>query len=197
VSDLRKAAVPLVVLGGVLAGVCGFQPMYVVTQTVSRETWTFTTSLWGTRTYASTEVYVESLMSDAVPVLLTAVLMVVAAVLTLRDGKVARAARVGVIGAAGAFAGIVLAFVIVAIQQEERANGYDFGGQTTIELTYLPGIYLLSAAAIIAIVGAALAQRPRPVAQPEPDEEAVVVHQFMDDDTPPFGIAMPHEEEAR
>jgi len=56
-------------------------------------------------------------------------------------------------------------------------------------MTYLPGFYVLSAAAVVALVGAVLAQRAHQVVQP--DEEAVVVHQFMDDDTPPFGIAMP------
>ncbi len=65
-----------------------------------------------------------------------------------------------------------------------------------ITLTCSPGLYLLTAAAIIGLIGAALAQHAQPVPQSEPGDEAVV-HQFTDDDTPPFGIAMSQEEEAR
>ncbi|KOV81511.1 hypothetical protein [Nocardia sp. NRRL S-836] len=42
------------------------------------------------------------------------------------------------------------------------------------------------------IAAVVLVHRPRqPVGEPE--EEAVVVHRFVDDDTPPFGIVVPVE----
>ena len=65
------------------------------------------------------------------------------------------------------------------------------------ELNILGGTYLLGLAAVSGLVGAVLAQHRHEVPEPEDeDEDAVVVHQLDDDDdTPPFGIEIPGDEE--
>lgn len=195
--DRRKVAVSLVALGGVLTAVGTGLDMYRVVQKMTPEVWEFTTSLWGTKSTTSGYMQVDTLVSDALPVLFSAVLMVVAVVLTLRGGKVAPAARLCVLGAAGALFGVVVSFVVGVLQENEIRAAYASRSPYTAEMTLLPGFYLLAAAAVIALVGAVLVQRLEPAVelQEEDDEEAVVVHQFMDDDdTPPFGLAIPLDE---
>jgi len=195
VIDRQRVPVLLVVLGGVLAVVSGFQDMYVVTEKSQMGTWTFTTSLWGMETDLEGYPNMDTVVSAAWPVLITAVLMAVAAVLTLRGGKIASAARPGVMGTASAFAGVVVAFMVGAFYEDEMRTSFDDSTSSVkVEMSYLPGFYLLAVSAAVALAGAVLAQRLQPVQRAQPDEEeAVVVHQFMDDDTPPFGIAIPVE----
>lgn len=160
--DRRQVAVLLVVLGGMFAVISSYQDMYVFTHNVYTETWTFTTSLWGWRSNLPGDLYLEPVAGQAWPVLIFAGLMVAAAVLTLRGWA---AARVGLLAAAGGFCGVVAAFVVGGIHENELAGFRE--PDTTKTITYLPGFYLLIAAAILGMVGAVLAQRVRRPAQLE------------------------------
>jgi len=62
-------------------------------------------------------------------------------------------------------------------EEELMTSVYEIPGHA-YRMTYLPGLYLLVAGAVIGLIGATLAQRRQPV---------------HDDDTPPFGIALPIE----
>jgi hypothetical protein len=82
------------------------------------------------------------------------------------------------------------------LRDQEVMNAYNAALAPLYAYHFNSGLYLLIAAAVLGLAGAVLAQRPRP-AVPEPDEESVVVHRMMDDDTPPFGIAVPVTGEPR
>ncbi len=191
----RGLAVGLVVLGGTLTAASCFTDLYTTYQQgpVAFRNWI---SLWGTRTDRPVGPEVDTVLNAGVPVVIAAALMVVAAVLVLspRLPKVSRTARVTAVVAAGALAGIVLAFVVGVLQEEEFMGSLYGTPGHEYRTTYLPGLYLLVAGALAGLVGAMLTQwphQPRPVG--EPGREAVVVHRFTDDDTPPFGIAVPVE----
>lgn len=130
------------------------------------------------------------------PVIIAALCMVVAAVLVVRE----RTSFVGspvAMGAAGALAGIVFLYVLQVRREKEVMAAWPVEDGQRPELSFLGGTYLLAVAAVIGLVGAVLAQRKRQAEEPdEVDKEAVVVHQLdSDDDTPPFGIAIPGEEQ--
>ncbi|ANZ38786.1 hypothetical protein BBK82_24705 [Lentzea guizhouensis] len=178
-------------LGGLLAVVSSLLDMRVAVHDDRDFDRRYVTTLFGTKSEASGLPYVEGLYNQGFAVLLTVAVMVVAAVLA---GRGVRAARVATLAAASVFAGVVVAFVVSALHEEELIKAYAALSSFRYEVTYLPGTYLLVLAAVVGLVGAVLVHRAparHPAAQPE---EAVVVHQFTDDDTPPFGIAMPNVE---
>jgi hypothetical protein len=188
----RGLGAGLVVLGGALTAISCFADLYTTYEHGPVPSSRSTISLWGGESGLRGIPEVNTVVNTGVPVVVATALMVVAAVLTVpRLPRINGIARVTTMVAAGALAGIVLAFVVGALHEEELMSprygipGYEF------QVTYLPGLYLLVAGALAGLVGAVLAQRPqqpRPV--DEPEGEAVVVHQLTDDDTPPFGIAV-------
>lgn len=173
----------MVVLGGVLAGVASSMSMYEFVHEMNGTKSAITMSLFGVVLDEPEAVHRGTLISNAWPVLGFAVLMVVAAVFTLKGRW---AARVWLLGAAGALAGVAFAILAGAVQDAERVDAMSAEG-INMTTTYLPGMYLLIAAAVVGMVGAVLAQRV-------PLVRAVVVE---DVDTPPFGIEVLKVEEAR
>ena len=116
-----------------------------------------------------------------VPVVVAAVLLVVAGVLVLASPRlpvrVALAARVGAVVAAGLLVGAVWTvgqMVRAATEESDPVGG-------TLVATAGTGMWLLIAAAVVAVAGALLVQqRPEvPVYQPLDDD---------DTDTPPMGV---------
>ena len=189
-GDRGKPAAVLLVLAGVLAGVGNLLPMYTAMHTSPVEAFAFSGGLWEHAVVTSpTGGGVNPLLNVGAPVLFTAVVTVVAGLLALRRDRVAPPARVVALGAASAFLGVVLAYTVSVLRDEEMINAFDAGLSPSFDFHFNTGLYLLALAAVLGLAGAVLAQRPRP-ALPEPDENAVVVHQVMDDDTPPFGIAI-------
>ena len=115
-----------------------------------------------------------------------AVLAAIGALAQLRSPRVAAIGRFGVLTAFGIVVGTLWAAV--------ETLGTLFGGgspstsATTTEEFVGTGTWLVGAAALALLVGAAVAHDwPAPVPRPA----GVSVYQVDDDDTPPFGIAIP------
>lgn len=187
----------LVLLGAGLAVVGSFQDTY---STVfpgdgqgQRSSTRFSTSLWVITSNVGGSGPDDAFYAAGWPVVIAAVLMAVAVVLMVRNGRTALVGRPLVMAASGLLAGIVLFYVHQVRHEQELMRAWQDGG-LNYELTFQAGTYLLVAGAIVGLVGAAFAQR---VQRPEKvEEEGVVVHQLgNDDDTPPFGIAIAYEEQ--
>ena len=197
--DRRKIGPILLLVGAGLATVASFQDTYgTVYPGFGGPEQKMTTTLWiVVRDPAFGEPPQDAYNAGGLPVIIAAALMVVAAVLLVRK----RTSFVGTpaaMGAAGALAGIVLMYVLQVWREKELMAGMVLPDGQTAVLSFLGGTYVLVAAAVIGLVGAVLAQRGQPPeeAEEEVDEEAVVVHQLDDgDDTPPFGLAIPAEEQ--
>ncbi|MEU7478087.1 hypothetical protein AB0A63_19030 [Lentzea sp. NPDC042327] len=183
-TDRRRTAALLVVLGGALAGAGATRDVFVETEVSQQIVITSTTSLWGTRSSAPSPLPDGGVFSEGLPIVVAAVLMVVAVVCTLREGRTAAVARPAVLVAAGVFAGLVLTFAVGVLRRAELANALIASSPWHYEQHLLPGFPLLVAAAVAGLAGAVLAQRPAP--EPEP--------LGADDDTPPFGIAVGQQE---
>ncbi|MCP2246792.1 hypothetical protein [Lentzea aerocolonigenes] len=191
--DRRKIASVLLVLGALLTAFASFQNTYGTVYQYGRGLdQSFTTTLWIVKGAPQTSSVDDAYYAAGGPVMITAVLALVAVVLMLRE----RSAFIGrplAMGAAGALAGVVFFYVAQIQHEKEMMSYWPTGDGQSYELNYFAGTYLLGAGAIIAVIGAALAQqRPQPVVQQIDDEDAVVVHQLdHDDDTPPFGTEIP------
>ncbi|KOV81510.1 hypothetical protein ADL03_29380 [Nocardia sp. NRRL S-836] len=184
-------------LAGVLAGVSNLLPMYTVMHTSPVDAFAWDGSLWvPSSATPAAERDVSPLLNAGTPVLVTLVVAVVAGLLALRRDRIAPPARVVALAAAAAFLGAVVAYGVGVLRDEEMVNAFDAGATPPFAYHFNSGFYLLVAAAVLALTGAVLVQRPRPAA-PEPDDDAVVVHQMTDDDTPPFGLAIPMTGEPR
>lgn len=195
--DRAKVAPVLLVLGAGLAAVASFSETYrTFYPGFGGPEQTFTTTLWVVVAEPPTGGPDSAYNAAGWPVLLAAVVMVVAAVLLVRE----RTAFVGApvaMGVAGVLAGVVLLYVLQVRRERAVMESWPVQDSERPELSFLGGTYLLVGAAVVGLAGAVLAQRRRPVVQVvEQDEEAVVVHQLgSDDDTPPFGIAILGEQE--
>lgn len=184
-TDRRKIAPALLLLAAVSVAVGSFQDTYGLVFRGGQLYPSVSTSLWGVTSGTPEADRPDTAVHYAagMPVVICAVLLVVAAVLAFRGRGRALALVV-----AGALAGIVFYYVIQVLHEEELRASWP-GGAGAFEFYFGAGTYLLAAGAVIGLAGAALAQRK----QPQP-EEAVVVHQLdADDDTPPFGIERQQE----
>jgi hypothetical protein len=97
-------------------------------------------------------------------------------------------------------AGVLFLFVVQVWELQELIESQPPRGTSKDELLYHGGFYLLVVAAVAGLVGAGLAQwrSPEPVVEEDDEGDGVVVHQLgADDDTPPFGIAIPGDDEQR
>ncbi|MFI6099541.1 hypothetical protein ACIA8G_28630 [Lentzea sp. NPDC051213] len=197
--DRRKVAMVLLLVGAGLAAVASFQDTY---KTVYRDRdfgqeQTISTTLWIITSDMPANNDRTAYFAAGWPVMIAVIVMVLSVVLIARD-RTAHVGRPLAVGAAGALAGSVLFYVLQLERVKAILAEWGSVGSQSQELNYLTGSYLLVGAAIIGLVGAALAQQRQQV-QPEVDddeEEEVVVHQLgNDDDTPPFGIAMPPQDE--
>ncbi|MFD4670990.1 hypothetical protein ACFWNN_14740 [Lentzea sp. NPDC058450] len=202
--DRRKLAPVLLGLAALLAAVSSLQPTYsMVYKGFGPLDLKIVTSLWTTNSEPPDGPPDQpALFAAGWPVVWSLVIIVVAVVLLVRD-RTAFAGRPLAAGGAGFLAGVVFLYV-TELRSMERIIRSQVPPQTDAresqELVYHSALYLLVVAAVIAVVGAALAQRrhPEPAETEEEDDEnedGVVVHQLgNDDDTPPFGLAIPHDE---
>lgn len=162
-SRRGKVAALLVVLGGVLAAVGSAQDMFRAGQASRGDEMAYVRSLWGVRAPGTDFVDVQTAMNAGVAVVFTAVLMVVAVAFTLRRGKVGRNGRVATLATVSVFVGVVLAYVVGVVREEETVRSIEGQTLSTYAVSYLPGWYLLVASAVVALIGAVLAQRTEPV----------------------------------
>lgn len=196
--DRRRIAPILLVVAAGLAAVGSFEDTYRTSYPGyggSGEQ-VLSTNLWIVTADPPVGLPQELYNAAGFPVIITAVLMVVAAVFLMRR-RTSFAAPVAM-GAAGALAGMVLLYVLQVRREKAVILSWPVAEEEKPELSVLGGTYLLVAAALVGLVGAALAQRGQQPEETEEevDEEAVVVHQLDDDDdTPPFGIAIIGEEQ--
>ncbi|SDN30558.1 hypothetical protein SAMN04488074_14510 [Lentzea albidocapillata subsp. violacea] len=197
--DRRKTAWVLLALGAVLSVVASLQAVFSTVYKGFGSDLTITWSLWATRSVPQDEAAGQSaLFAAGWPVVVSAIVMAVAVVFVVRE-RTAFVGRPLAMGGAGLLAGVVLLYVVQVWELERVINAQPQAGAGQDELLYHGGFYLLMVAAVAGLVGAVLAQRrsPEPVAEDD-DGEAVVVHQLgSDDDTPPFGLAIPHDDEQR
>lgn len=193
--DRRRIAVLLLLLGAALAVVGSFQDTYRTVYRSNGPEQLTTSTLW---MYVTSDPYVgegqDAYNASAWPVVGAAVLILVAAVLVLAE-RTAFIGRPAAMAAAGGLFAIVLVYVLQLRADAKRMSEWRFEDGLSAELNILGGTYLLGLAAVIGLAGAVLAQGRHEVPEPE-DEDAVVVHQLDDDDdTPPFGIEIPGDEE--
>ncbi|ANZ38787.1 hypothetical protein BBK82_24710 [Lentzea guizhouensis] len=167
------------VLGAALTAVASLNDLYTSGHEGPAPFATQTVSLWGAKSDAVGDPDVTTVMNAGVPVLLAAAVMVVAAVLTLVPApRTIGTARTTTMIAAGGLVGLVLAFVVGVLHEEElMSSAYDMPGHT-YRMSYLPGLYLLAAGGLVGLIGAVLVQRRQPT---------------DDDHTPPSGTAVPAE----
>jgi hypothetical protein len=195
VIDRRKSALVLVLVGSGLAVLGSFQDTYSTAYDKGPEA--FTTTLWTVTSKRPLNWSTDTNYANGYPMVVAVALMVAAVVFLTRGGKAATIARPVMLAAAGGLAGIVLTYVFQLLHEEKFVNSMPADGlQYTYMLTFRSGTYLLVAGAVIGLVGAALVQQVQPQPEEADDDQEVVVHQLgSDDDTPPFGIAMPEQGE--
>ncbi|SMD16965.1 hypothetical protein [Lentzea albidocapillata] len=198
--DSRKTAWVLLALGAVLSVVASLQDVFSTVYKGFGSDLTVTWTLWAIRSAPQEGVAGQSaLFAAGWPVVVSAVVMAVAVVFVVRE-RTAFVGRPLAMGGAGLLAGVVLLYVVQVWELERGINAQPQSGAGKDELLYNGGFYLLMVAAVAALVGAVLVQRrsPEPVAEDDDEGEEVVVHQLdSDDDTPPFGLAIPHDDEQR
>ncbi|WP_439660522.1 hypothetical protein ACSHWB_02800 [Lentzea sp. HUAS TT2] len=198
--DRRKVSWVLLVLGALLAVIGSLQAVFSTVYKGFGTDLISTHTLWVTTSNPQDKAVDQpALFAAGWPVVMTAVAMGVAVVLLARD-ETAFVGRPLAMGAAGALLGVVFLYVgqVWGLEELITSQPQTRGGQD--ELRYHQGFYLLLVAAVAGLAGAVLAQRREVVAavDDDGDEDGVVVHQLDgDDDTPPFGIAMPGEDEER
>ena len=195
-TDRGKIAALLLVLGAGLAVVGSFEDTYrTVYHSGFGPDQTFTTTMWIVSSDPADGPRRPAYYAVGWPLIGAAVVMVVAAVLTLRHRTV-QIGKAVALAAAGVLAGVVLTYWFQVRHEEEIINTWPAQGGPQAGLNVLEGMYLLLAGAMTCLVGAALTQRKQEPPQPEEDDDEVVVHQLdSDDDTPPFGIVMPEQEQ--
>lgn len=192
--DRGKTAALLLMLGAGLAVVGSFEDTYRTSYRGLGPEQTLTTNLWIVVSDPPHGPERESYYAVGWPVIGTAVLMVLAAVLMLTR-RTAHVAKTVALAAAGVLAGVVLTYWVQVRHEEEIISAWPAEGGPTAVLDVLGGMYVLIAGAVVGLTGAVIAQR-RQEEPTQEQEEDVVVHQLdADDDTPPFGIVMPEQEQ--
>ncbi|MCR3753379.1 hypothetical protein [Lentzea californiensis] len=198
--DRRKISWVLLALGAVLSVVASLQAVFSTVYDGLGTDLTVSTTLWITTSDPQNgPVEQPALFAAGWPVVVSAIVMAVSVALMVRE-RTAFVGRPLAVGGAGALAGVVFLFVVQVKGLEELVASQQQSGSRNDEMHYHGGFYLLMVAAVVGLVGAALAQRrsPEPVAEDDDEGEEVVVHQLGgDDDTPPFGLAIPHDDEQR
>ncbi|WP_394616749.1 hypothetical protein JNUCC0626_45185 [Lentzea sp. JNUCC 0626] len=199
--DRRRISIGLLVLAALLAAVGTLQPMFSIVYRGFSYRMTVTTTLWNTTSDPEDGPPDQAAIFSAGWPVVIAVLLVAAAVVLLARERTAFVGRPLAMGGAGALAGVVFFYVVLVRELAANVSDPQFQSENdNNEVRYHGGFYLLVVTAIIGLVGAALAQQrmaPAEVEEEDDDEneDGVVVHQLdADDDTPPFGLAIPHDE---
>lgn len=196
--ERRKIAWVLLALGAVLAVIGSLQDVFSTVYKGFGTDLRSTSTLWVTTSNPQDgAVEQAALFAAGWPVVVAAIMMTVAVVLLARQ-ETAFAGRPLAMGGAGALAGVLFLYVFQLRELKELIDSEPPRGSGKDELLYHDGFYLLLVAAVVGLVGAVLAQRrsPEPAVEDEDEGDGVVVHQLdSDDDTPPFGIAIPDDDE--
>ena len=185
------------VLGVVAAGLgvtATFLSAYTVQVVANGRTWRFEATSWVVERDDFRDLLLLEPLEFGEPAVAAALVMALSAVLAFRVPAV----RVGSLLGAGVLAGILFLYVFQLRELKELIDSEPPRGSGKDELLYHDGFYLLLIAAAAGLVGAVLAQRrnPEPAVEDEDEGDGVVVHQLdSDDDTPPFGIAIPDDDE--
>jgi len=194
----RLLGVVLLVVAGVVAVVGTFQPLYLDGIGHGTPTpWAAVTS-WEYVFFTMPEGMdfgpVQS-PQYAVPIVVAAVLLAVAAALAFLPEAQRLAARYLAIAGTGLLAGAVWAAVTAVMAAVGNMAMQPEGGYTT---TVGEGVVMLGASVVVAVVGVVLLHARRP--PPRPDGPAVYRVDGVEDDdtdTPPFGIPVAEVEVAR
>ncbi|SFR28685.1 hypothetical protein SAMN04488564_114249 [Lentzea waywayandensis] len=196
--DRRKIAWVLLTLAAVVSVVASLQDVFSTVYKGFGTDLRSTSTLWITTSNPQDGPAEQpAFFAAGWPVMISAILMAVAVVLLVRQ-ETAFVGRPLAMGGAGALAGVVLLYVFQVWELQELIDSQPPRGSSKDELLYHDGFYLLVIAAVAGLVGAGLAQRrsSEPVVEDEDEGDGVVVHQLgNDDDTPPFGIAIPDDDE--
>ncbi|MCX2952041.1 hypothetical protein [Lentzea sp. NEAU-D7] len=199
-TDRRKISWVLLALGAVLSVVASLEEVFSTVYKGFGSDLTVTWTLWATRSDSQDgPVGQSALFAAGWPVVVSAIVLGVAVAFLVRE-QTAFVGRPLAMGGAGLLAGVVLLYVVQVWELRSVLATQPQAGSSKDELRYHGGFYLLMIATVVGLAGAVLAQRrgPEPVAQDDGEEEGVVVHQLDgDDDTPPFGLAIPHDDEQR
>lgn len=200
-TDRRKIAWVLLALGAVLSVVASLQDVFSTVYKGFGSDLISTSTLWTTRTEPDTTgLGPSALFAAGWPVVLSAIGMAVAVVFLLRE-QTASVGRPLAMGTAGMLAGVVLLLTVELWDLEEILESQETNGPGSDEMLFHGGFSLLVIATVAGLAGAVLAQRrgPEPlVEEDDGEEDGVVVHQLGgDDDTPPFGLAIPQDDEQR
>lgn len=191
-TDRRKIAAVLLLVGAGLAVVGSFEDTYRTIYRGYGNDQTMTTNLWIVLSDPPHGPERDAYYAVGWPVIGMAVLLVITAVLLLLR-RLGHLTRTVALAAAGALTGVVLTYWVQVRHEEEIMNGWPAEGGPQAVLDVLPGMYLLIAGAVIGLTGAVIAQRRQE--EPQQEQEDGVVHQLdADDDTPPFGIAIQEQE---
>ncbi|MGW6449066.1 hypothetical protein [Lentzea sp. NPDC055074] len=197
-TDRRKIAWVLLALGAVLSVVASLQDVFSTIYKGFGTDLISTSTLWVTNTEPSEAgIGPSALFAAGWPVVLSAILMAVAVVFLLRE-QTASVGRPLAMGAAGMLAGVVLLFTVEVWELKEIIESQSSNGSTKDEVHFLGGFFLLVIATVAGLAGAVLAQRrsTEPLVEEDDEGDGVVVHQLDgDDDTPPFGLAIPQDEQ--
>lgn len=198
--DRRKIALVLLALGAVLAVIGSLLDVFSTVYKGFGTDLRSTSTLWITTSSPQDGPAEQpAFFAAGWPVVVSAIVMAIAVVLLARQ-ETAFVGRPLSMGGAGALAGVLFLFVVQVWELQELIDSQPPRGSSKDELLYHDGLYVLVIAAVVGLVGAGLAQRrsSEPVVEEEDEGDGVVVHQLgADDDTPPFGIAIPDDDEQR
>jgi len=196
VIDRRKIAQVLLALGAGLAVIGSLQDVFSTVYKGFGTDLRSTSTLWITTSNPQDGAAEQpALFAAGWPVVISAIMMAVAVVLLARQ-ETEFAGRPLAMGGAGVLVGVLLLYAFQLRELKELIDSEPQRGSSKDELLYHDGFYLLVIAAVAGLVGAVLAQRRSPEPMVEDEDEGVVVHQLdSDDDTPPFGIAIPDDDE--
>lgn len=177
----RDVGVALLFVAGVIAAVATFLPLFSVgTPLGGDDRFGFTTTGWATTSEPAGLGWLGGSAQYGVPLVIAAVLLLVAAALAFLPEPQRQAARYAAVVATGLLAGSVWTTAMVVAAWLTPVEDVS----TTMEYKTGAGLWLLVAAVLVAVVGTVFLLR-----RGVPEPEGAVVHVVVDDtDTPPMGI---------
>ncbi|MEU7529656.1 hypothetical protein AB0A74_28280 [Saccharothrix sp. NPDC042600] len=178
----RGLGVGLLSLAGVTAAVATFLPLYSVGTSLDGDArFGFTATSWATTSEPAGLSWLGGSTQHGVPIVIAAVLLLVAPALAFLPEPQRQAARYAAVAATGLLAGAVWTTgMAVAAWLTPPVSDV----RTTMEYRTGAGLWVLVAAVLVAVVGTVFLLR-----RGVPEPEGAVVHVVVDDtDTPPMGI---------
>ncbi|WP_309117227.1 hypothetical protein [Saccharothrix sp.] len=177
----RDIGVALLFVAGAVAAVATFLPLCFVGTELGGGTWFgFTMTSWAITSEPADLSWLGGSAQYGVPIVISAVLLLVAVALAFLPEPQRQAGRYAAVAATALLAGSVwtTAMAVVAWLTPPASDE-----RTLVEYESGPGLWVLLASVLVAVVGTVLLLR-RPVVV----AEGPVVHVLVDTDTPPMGI---------